>query len=436
MFRRPARPPSRKASPIALWGILLLLVLAAAGFGQARAQEYRFGPGDVLTITIFGQEGLSGQYKVSTSGSISYPLLGEVPVAGLTRSDLELQVGGLLSQQVPSLGRISVEVAQYAPVFVVGDIEQPGRQEFRPGMTVLELIALGGGLRRPTLQSVGDPILQMISLEQELYDLRLVRYGQAAERARLLAEMAGETFAGTIDPAEEQTITLAHKLRIVEDEQTLFRVRAEVLANREQALKEQHASFDQEIRALTEGIALHDQELSYLTQELNSAQRLVDRGLATQPRLLALKREVAATKRNALEMESFLARSRQHQLAVELQIEELHNTRANEVAIELRDLDMAIARADERLSTIGSTLLELRARGGVRSPDAIDSVTYEVVRLEEGEYRTLPVGERDFLKPLDILQVRREPADPGLVSSLLESPLPGAPGAAATVAAQ
>ncbi|MBE0531559.1 MAG: polysaccharide biosynthesis/export family protein, partial [Rhodospirillales bacterium] len=412
--RSPGRGSALRGPGFALrgWAICALLAacLALWNVPPAHAQgPYRIGPGDVLAVTVFGQEGLSGRFKVSADGAISYPLVGEIAVSGLTRPEIEAKVSLRLAEQVPTAGGISVDIAEYAPVFIIGDVMRPGRYEFRPGMIALELLAVGGGLERARLDQTGDPILQMINLERDLYDLRIVRFGQAAQRGRLTAEIAGEDFTGEIDPAEDQPIAGAQKVRTLDNERALFTVRASVLANRERALKQQHANFDQEIKALTEGIRLHDQEMALVTRQLNSAQGLAEKGLTTEMRVISLQRELTATRRSAVEQQSFLARARQNQLAVALQIEELRNTRANALALELRDLDLAIARANESLATLASSLAEMQTRGSARVAGRAGTIRYEVVRLVEGQHVTLPITERDPLKPRDILQVTRQP---------------------------
>jgi polysaccharide export outer membrane protein len=390
--------------------LVLLVVDTSPAF--AADTPYRPGSGDVLSITAFGQQGLSGRFKVSVEGTISYPLLGEIGVANLTGPEIEAKIQQLLAEQVPGVGRVSVEVAEYAPVYILGDVEHPGHYEFRPGMIALELVALGGGIRHVVLDGQRDPTLQLITLEQELADQRLVRYAQGATRARLLAERESDNFAGTIPSADDQPIMAAQKTGIVENEQALFRVRAEVLANREKTLREQRNSFSQEIGSLTESIKLHDVELELINQELNTAQGLVDRGLTTEPRVLALKRQVAATKRSSLELQSFLARAHERQSAVDLQIEELHNTRANEIAQALRDINIEIARSDEKLSATSATLAAMRESAASPSAKQPSPTRFDVVRLVEGAYRTLAIGERDRLEPRDILQVSRQPANP------------------------
>jgi polysaccharide export outer membrane protein len=399
----------------------LLLVLLVTNAAAARAEiPYRFGPGDVLSISVFGQEALSGRFKISPDGIISFPLLGEVAVVNLSKSELEAKIRSLLAQQLPGAGRVTADVAEYAPVFILGDVEKPGRYEFRPGMIPLELLALGGGMKRLLLDPQREPTLQLIVLEQELSDQRLLRYGEAVTRARLLAEIAGRNFDGTIDPAGDQPIMLEQKQRILNDEKALFRVRAEVLANRQKSLKQQRDSYNQEISALTQSIALHDEELKIVGQETSTSQGLVNRGLATEPRLLAQKRDLSATRRNALDLRVHLARAQQSQLDVELKIEELQNTRANELAKELREIDMTIARTDEKLAATSSSLAALRSDGTRRSLNEPASITFEVVRLIEGEYRKTQIGEHDRLEPRDILQVNRQLANPTRAATPLQ----------------
>lgn len=429
--------PSRSRSPrfgstlrgFAIYAIVATF-LAVWNTPPVHAQgPYRIGPGDVLSITVFGQEGLSGRFKVSADGTISYPLVGEIDVSDLTRPEIEHKVSRRLAEQVPTAGGISIDIAEYAPVFIIGDVMRPGRYEFRPGMIALELLAVGGGLERARLDQTGDPVLQMINLERDLYDLRIVRFGQAAQRGRLTAEIAGRDFTGEIGPTEDQPIAGAQKVRILDNERALFTVRASVLANRQRAFKQQHDNFDQEIKALSEGIRLHNQEMELVTRQLNSAQGLAEKGLTTEMRVIALQRELTATRRSAVEQQSFLARARQNQLAVALQIEELLNTRANDLALELRNLDLAIARDGERLATLASSLAEMQTRGAARVAGRAENIRYEVVRLVEGQHVTLPITDRDTLKPRDILQVTRQPPEPEQdparqVSSLPREPEP------------
>src|SRR5690606_22561720 len=146
--------------------ILGLSLLPAAA--QSAAEPYRVGAGDVLAVMVYGETGLSGEFTVSPDGTIAYPILGNVPVAGLTSAEIAGRVDKALADYVPAPA-VTATVARYAPVFIVGDVERPGRYEYRPGMTALELVALGGGVRR----TPADGGAWLVAARQEYTDLEL-----------------------------------------------------------------------------------------------------------------------------------------------------------------------------------------------------------------------------------------------------------------------
>ncbi|WP_323690001.1 polysaccharide biosynthesis/export family protein [Rhizobium sp. AN95] len=112
----------------------------------ADGTNYKVATGDVLTISVYGDPGLTGLFPVSADGTIGYPLLGNVNVVDQTVNEIGSRISRDLASHVANRS-VAVAVKEYAPIFVVGDVQKPGKYEYRPGMIVLELFALGGGLR-------------------------------------------------------------------------------------------------------------------------------------------------------------------------------------------------------------------------------------------------------------------------------------------------
>lgn len=107
---------------------------------------YRLGNGDLVRIITFGEQQLTGEFRVSDNGNIAVPLLGNVMAAGLTPSGLEAEIARELRQR--NLFRdpsVSVEVVAYRPIFVLGQVNRPGQFPYQPGMTVLTAVAIAGG---------------------------------------------------------------------------------------------------------------------------------------------------------------------------------------------------------------------------------------------------------------------------------------------------
>jgi polysaccharide export outer membrane protein len=108
-------------------------------------REYIMGAGDKVKITVFGEEDLSGQFEVSSTGEVSMPLIGPVKAAGNTVSALENAIAGKLKEGYMKDPRVSVEVNSYRPFFIVGEVMKPGSYDYVNGMSVITAVALAGG---------------------------------------------------------------------------------------------------------------------------------------------------------------------------------------------------------------------------------------------------------------------------------------------------
>lgn len=108
-------------------------------------EEYRLGSGDDLRITVFGQEDLSGEYNVSGNGTISLPLIGQIEVLSLTTAETEAKITEALAGDYLRNPRVNVEVTNYRPYTILGEVRSPGQYPYRSGLTVIEAVAQSGG---------------------------------------------------------------------------------------------------------------------------------------------------------------------------------------------------------------------------------------------------------------------------------------------------
>lgn len=106
---------------------------------------YLLGPGDVVEVTVYGEESLTGQRGVNTAGEISLPLIGDVPAAGKTVTQLAEEVRGRYANGYLQLPSVAVQVAEYRPIYVLGEVNTPGKFPFVPGMTASAAVASAGG---------------------------------------------------------------------------------------------------------------------------------------------------------------------------------------------------------------------------------------------------------------------------------------------------
>jgi polysaccharide biosynthesis/export protein len=111
------------------------------------APEYRLGAGDVLDVIVFGNDDLSRTTTVQTTGSISLPLLGEVPVAGLTVSEAKQKLTSLLARDFLVNPQVDVKVKEYQSQFVtvLGEVNSPGRKGLRGRTRLIDVLVDSGG---------------------------------------------------------------------------------------------------------------------------------------------------------------------------------------------------------------------------------------------------------------------------------------------------
>ncbi len=147
---------------VALLAILMAVVAWLPSSESFAQSGYRLGTGDKLKVTVFGEDDASGEYEIDATGAISARLLGRVAVAGLTVSEVEQT----LIDQYRSRGffrnpRISIELINLRPFFILGEVEKRGSYPYVNGLTVAQAVAIAGGYTyrasrgRITIQRVG-----------------------------------------------------------------------------------------------------------------------------------------------------------------------------------------------------------------------------------------------------------------------------------------
>lgn len=120
---------------------------AARQIGSAgETREYEIAPGDRLRVNVFGDTTLNGEYGVDQTGALPLPLVGSVPVAGHTTNGAAgaiasaLKSGGFLRDP-----RVSVEVINFRPFYILGEVNRPGEYPYKAGMSLFAAVATAGG---------------------------------------------------------------------------------------------------------------------------------------------------------------------------------------------------------------------------------------------------------------------------------------------------
>lgn len=135
--------------------LALLASLCAAPIAVlAQSADYRIQPGDQLAITVLEDETLNRQLLVLPDGRISVPLAGNVQAAGRSVDAVESAIADRLASNFAVRPSVFVSVTTVSedwktfPIYVMGQVSNPGEVKVKPGTTLLQAISLAGGLER------------------------------------------------------------------------------------------------------------------------------------------------------------------------------------------------------------------------------------------------------------------------------------------------
>ena len=376
-----------------LWIVGALTLGFLCHVHAAAAEEYSLGPRDKIRLKAFEWrattdqfiewKALNDEFTVGANGMVSIPLAGEVKAAGLALDELAKSIAERLRTAM-GVGRaphLAVEIAQFRPFYVVGDVERPGEYAYRPGLTVLKAVSIAGGLRRgpDAIRLIRDAIstrgeLNVLGAQATSLAARQSRYQAELNEAEAIA-FPNELTWMTRDPAAALAM---------QQEQQIFEARREALATQRQALNQLKRYLEQEIVSLEAQLKTEDVQSALVKRELQNISGLVEKGLSAAPRQLSLERTIAQIEGDRLRVGTALLKARQEISKTDIALLELKNNRANEAARELRETQSKLDEVRRKATTYKRLLQE--TEGVVpksliaNSPDNKVQPIYAIVR--------------------------------------------------------
>ena len=113
--------------------------------GPSATGAYRLDTGDEVRVIVFEQAELSQNYSVDANGKISIPLAGHVRARGRTVSQLKYAIESMLGREYVKDPKVSVQVINYRPFFILGEVRSAGKFPYVNSLTVEKAVALAGG---------------------------------------------------------------------------------------------------------------------------------------------------------------------------------------------------------------------------------------------------------------------------------------------------
>ena len=347
---------------------------------------------------------LSGEYAVSQAGTISLPVIGTLPVGSLDNAGLAAEVAKLLQVKIGLVNKpdVTVEVVEYPPIYVVGDVTKPGEYPFRSQMTVLQALALSGGEKKP--DSLESEKQTLLAGDLQIMDRSLL--SAAAKIARLQAEASGAKDAKDIVFPSQMMAGFDSELveEVTKQEETIFAARVSELDRQAKSLDELRGLLKSEIDVLEEKIKSADSLIATAERELAAVSTLVDKGIAVASRKSDLERTLAGYRTDRLDQVTAIMRARQAITEATRNLDGLHDKKQTEVASELQQERSNFDQLKMKQSASQKVLLQMLASQSATTGDK-PSVTFSITRLDNGEAIQLPATETSQLRPGDVVHV-------------------------------
>ena len=392
-----------------------------AAWAQDGETVYRLGPEDKIRLKvfewrpsqdeIFEWKALNDEFTVNAAGMLSVPLAGEIPVRGMPLDEVAHAIAERLRQRMnlTSPPYAAVDMVQYRPFYVAGDVIHPGPFPYHPGLTVLDAVATAGGVIRASDLGMIRIGREAISGEGELDQLAQQRDSLLVRRARLQAEAKGE-HAFTNPPEIEGSSGRPDVSRLIQNETRILEARDHAFKTQSDALQELKVFLNKETDSLSAQLSTIDTQMQLINKELVGVTSLVEKGMAVAPRQLALERSVAQVQGDRLSMETNKLRVLEEISKTDIALVQLRDNRITDASIELRDtqvkLDEVASKSETTLKLLFETkvtapgLVTGRLRKGAMAP------TYVVVRPGDDQTGERTISENAIVQPGDTVKVK------------------------------
>ena len=386
--------------------------------------DYKIGAGDVLSFSVAGLPELATKAPVDVDGNAVLPLVGPVPVAGLSLSEALAKVQAAVpgkefrrrsedGREFPviiSSGEIGLMVSEYRPIYLNGDVAKPGEEPYRPGLTVRKAIALAGGFDIMRLK-MDNPFLQLSDLTSEYNTLWVDYAREQAVLARLQTELDGKS---QLDAKAIVTTPIAPSLAkdILDNERDQLAVRNADFAKEQVYLRDASGKEAERAKLLNDEQGKEQEGLKNDTADLQRYTDLYSKGAVALPGLSEARRTVLQASTRVLQTTSLLDSVEREQQDLSRKLTRIGDTRRMALLTEMQTVVTEQATTRAKLQAVSD---KLRYTGMVKSQlvrgaDSRPGIT--IMRAVDGHASRIDADVDAELQPGDTVEVALQAEQP------------------------
>ncbi|MGH6825793.1 polysaccharide biosynthesis/export family protein [Methyloceanibacter sp.] len=386
---------------------------APAGANDALG-DYHLAPGDRLTIVVFDESQLSGDFYVDGGGEVLLPLAGSVRISGLTLPEAQELIQRKFAEGVLVKPAVSVRIKQYRPIFVTGDVKRPGSYRFMFGESVKAAIATAGGEGAATEKPVSLAVSDYVTAEERVRQLEADHVSLLVRKARLEAQRdERDNFVMPLlvgfNPSNVEFE------RVYSAETDAFSRLSQTYHDQLESLQKQRPRIEAEIKAVSEQISTQNERLEIVNGRLADLEPLFHKGFLRKEVLINQQIDKTLVQSQLSNLQAQVAHLRQTMGDLDVR---LGDVKANYTRQVLGELQETVQRLRGIETTLGPAR-KLRAVKAEEASGANGEAEYAVFisRVQDGRMVNFEATGETTLSPGDVVEVKLKRHDPGSFES-------------------
>jgi polysaccharide biosynthesis/export protein len=363
----------------------------------ADSGAYRLRAGDTIEISIAGLSEMRQRFVLDLDGQISVPLVGVVKAEGSTIGEVRDKLQQILPRD------IAVNMVDYSPVYIDGDVARPGEQRFRPNMTVRQAVALAGGYEVMRYHLV-DPVIQSADLGADYETFWSEQAREQARLARLKAELNNEAQLGA-GPAESPPVS--------------NQLHSDIVNNESQQLALWHSDFDKEIASLTRAIKSATDQLAELveqrdkekegaaadSEELQRLSAFNKQGDVTSNRVVEARRAMLLSSTRVLQTEEQIVQITREKEGYIRQSEKFKDQGRSTILKEIEDSELRLAAVNARIAATADKMVYTSTMRSQLPLSKLGGPSVTIIRSDRGNRSKTEASEDSILEPGDVIEI-------------------------------
>jgi len=330
-------------------------------------------------------------------------MIGDISAINATLGELEASISRALAEGYVRDPIVSIRIAEFSPIYVLGMVRTPGLYPYREGLSVLGAIARAGGIGISESQQSGL-LGNLLQAEERVRLLEISRVALLTRRARLTALQSNHD---RIDfPDVSGVINDPDRIAQIRDsEQVAFKAEREAFQQESEALQHQIPRLEAEIASLNHQLELEQQQRALHHELVADYDQLNKTGLARKSTYIEVRREEARIEEAIGRLQSDSLKAELSIGDVQFKVAELRNTYQRRVTTELRETDRSLLDLTVTLPAALHARASLARQIGLMTTAQVSQPAIAVIRAK-GTSNVKYSAAADFLlQPGDVVQI-------------------------------